>query len=57
MSASGPSGPLVLRIHWLFELKFHMEYSVDKQYKYDIIFMSLDQNGHCPYMVKKNMFE
>ena len=37
----------------LFELKFHMI----KQYKYDIIFRSLDPDGHCPYMVKQNMFK
>ena len=30
----------------LFELEFHMEYSVIKQYKYDICFRSLGQNGH-----------
>ena len=33
----------------LFELKIHMEYSVDKQYEYDIYFRSLDQNGSHAY--------
>ena len=37
----------------LFELKFHMI----KQYEYDIIFRSLDPDGHCPYMVKQNLFK
>ena len=41
----------------LFEIKFHLEYSVDKiVLKYDIIFGSLDRNGHCPYIVLQNMF-
>ena len=41
----------------LFELKFHMEDSVDKTIYIYIILRSLDQSGHCPYMVKQNMFE
>ena len=34
----------------LFELKIHIEYTVllsrEKQYKYDIYFRLLDENGH-----------
>ena len=30
----------------LFELKFHMEYSIDKTISYDICLRLLDQNGH-----------
>ena len=41
----------------LFELKFHVEYSVDKTVKMIFIVGSLDQNGHCQYMVLQNMFE
>ena len=34
-----------------------MEYSVEKQYKYDFCFRSLDQNGHYAYIVKQNMLD